>query len=497
MSSESRSLLQAIQSAFDDLDEVVRFNPKAAGGVKADPAALRKGQASFLKHPAVHDKEKAAEIAKKGGPNIPDIAHNALKSAGATRRAAKVASIHGLDVPEKTKEAQRRAAAEPEDHHDKPHMKASHEAHAAHREAHVHGEVADASRHSEHAKIARNAFKTAHDKHLEAAKHLAKAGQMSTAQDHVSMSKDAAHHAMGYHAKSKEWGDEEHGRHHAVGEAVEGKQMLYDAEHPNPVAHARALSHIANAHSEKKPDDHEQGEFLHAHAQKATYGALKHIVSTHPGEPETHPDYEKMDNLNRHHRKMAALHGNQKQAIVASRSYGGAAMAEQRRLMGMNSYPTLKESVTLADLEDFNIQINDWQFRQRDLMGIGNSYPSLSEVYEAPSEDDNAGMGSSNGTSQGALDVNYQLAADKAMRLSTQAHSGDMGIHSAAAAAHAVAAKLATSPEKKTEHQALSTHHTVHATRSGETKMAQVQKNIAGESFDMGRVAISTCSGIF
>lgn len=488
MSSDSRSLLRAIRSAFEDLDEVVRFNPKSPAGANADPKALRKGQAALIRHPAVHDKEKAKEITKKGGPDMAFIAHGALKAAGATRRAAKVAQTHGLG---------REKPSEPEAVAEKPHVAASHEAHAAHREAHGHGETADASRYSAHATIARDAFVKAHDKHVAAAQHLVKAGQRSTAQDHVQMSKDAAHKAMEYHSKAKEWGAEEHGRQHAVGEATQGKEMLFDADHEDPIAHARALSHIANAHSEKKPDEHKEGEFLHAHAQKATYHALKHIVSTHAGEPEAHPDYEKMDTLNRHHRKMAAFHGNQKQAVVASRSYDGVALAEQRRLMGMVSYPTLKESATLAELEDFNDQIKSWQFRQRDLMGLGNQYPSLNEAYEPPSEEDNAGMGNSGGISQGALDVNYQLAADRAARCSTHAHgSGAGGDHETAALAHAAAAKLATSPEKKTEHQALSTHHTVHATRSPEMKMAQVTKRLAGESFNMGVAARQIAEGV-
>jgi len=55
-------------------------------------------------------------------------------------------------------------------------------------------------------------------------------------------------------------------------------------------------------------------------------------------------------------------------------------MAEQRRLMGFTNYPTFAESCTLKEVDDFSAQIRDWNWQQRNLMGLGNNYPTLNEA---------------------------------------------------------------------------------------------------------------------
>jgi hypothetical protein len=454
MASAKISLSEKVRSA---LDELVRFDPKAAPGVNVDRKELRTGQAKLIK-----------SLRKRSGPDAAHILRTSLAAAGAHKAAAKIGATEpGADKPSVPKG---QAA----------HTGAMHAAHQATADAHEHGRIADQDKSADAAKVARNSHKSAHDAHLSAAQSLVKAGHYSTSQDHAKLAQDHAAKAMHYHTMAARAGHESGlaamraaARKKAVGEATgefkEWGKVLFNEQHEDPISHAFVLSRTAKDHSTSKPNDHRAGEHLHAQAQKATWHALKHIASQ-ADVPEKHPSYSKMANLNRHHRKMAAKHGDQKSSQVAAESY----MSEQRRLMGFNQYPTFKESVTLADLDDFESDIQSWRYRQRDLMGLESHYPMLNEVYDPSAVE----VKTTKDPSQGLADTNYQVMADQAERASTDAFKGNSGAHRRAAQAQMAAAKVATNPKAREEHEALAAQHEYHANRSPETEVAQLRSKL-------------------
>ncbi len=183
-----------------------------------------------------------------------------------------------------------------------------------------------------------------------------------------------------------------------------------------------------------------------------------------------------------HHSGLEAMRSAaQRKKMAAGESVEGtlADMNEQKRLMGYDRYPSLKEAVTLQDLDDFEKEMQSWRYRQRDLMGLESHYPMLSEVYDPPSEEDNVGGGlTTRDTSQGLADTNYQVVKDKADRASLVAFRGLPGAHREAAQAHRAAAKVATNARDRAEHEALAAKHEYHAFRSPETKLSQVKDKV-------------------
>ncbi len=466
------------ENTATSVDEVVRFDPKAPAGVTQDRASLRKGQAGMIK--SLRKTIQRPDTAKPGGPDAHFLLHQAYKSAGAHKVAARLAGKHS-------------GSKAPEPPQARPHSQASSSAHTASDNAHEHGYAAQQHPSAAAARQARDSHKQAHDLHVHAAKAMHAAGQYAGSQDHVRKAKDHAeksmqfHQMMGHHA-GLEAMRAASAKKRAASESVEPwREVFFNENAEDPIAHAHTLSHMANKASQEHPDNHEAASHLHYQAQKATWHALQHISKSE--NPTAHPHYAQMAHLNRHHRKMGFMHTEKHQAqktMVASRdSVGGEAMVEQRRLMGMNPYPTLSEATSLKELDEFEREMRSWRYTQRELMGLENNYPglNLTEVYDPPSEEDNLGGGLvTKDKSQGLVDVNYQVLADKAARASAIAHHGSEGNHRAAAQAHAAAAKVATTEKSRAEHEGLARHHELHAGRPPETKVAQVQTKTVGES---------------
>ena len=341
----------------------------------------------------------------------------------------------------------------------KPHQQAASMAHqaSAHADAmsdkHRYGKIGD-----EDAFEIRDAHKHAHDLHVSAAQALTGAGHHSLAQDHISVARQHASAAAKYHEIHKK---------------------AYSADPGAPSA-ADRLNKIKQGAAQASKKNVMKGAALRAKAPLSPKLSVAAAAAKAKG-----------DRVAGHERGIRAMQGMGKKAVGESREIvepGDQFVTEQRRLMGFNGYSSLAESVTLQKLDQFESDIQSWRYRQRDLMGLESHYPRLSEVYEPPSEEDDFGKagGSSAGgmtkdPSQGLADVNYQVLADKAERASVKASKeGGVGNHEMAAQAHMAASKLAMSPKSRVEHEALAAHHSYHASRSGETKVAQVRQRVDG-----------------
>jgi hypothetical protein len=173
-------------------------------------------------------------------------------------------------------------------------------------------------------------------------------------------------------------------------------------------ASATAHDHGATADSDRRQTAAKVARDSHRKAHDAHVAAAQALTKAgHYSTGQTHIEMARKhaEKANEYHKK-AAEYGHEagiaamkaKSAAGGGHYSKGSWVSEQKRLMGYNEYPTLEESVTLAELDEFESEIRSWRWKQRDLMGIENHYPSrrdagLDEAYEPPSEEDNVGEG--------------------------------------------------------------------------------------------------------
>lgn len=174
------SLVEDIRELFEagEVDEVVRFNPKAPAGVKEDPKKTRQGQVDAIK--AMRDRLKTGKRKDAKGREVDTTDDEkesdkfrlgaAYKAAGAKRRASELG--HDTDAPKKK---------EPE-HKEPEHSKHARDAEAASADAHDSHELAHQS--ADDAFAAMHGHKTAIDKHMTAMAAAKKAGAHASVQHH-------------------------------------------------------------------------------------------------------------------------------------------------------------------------------------------------------------------------------------------------------------------------------------------------------------------------
>lgn len=98
--------------------------------------------------------------------------------------------------------------------------------------------------------------------------------------------------------------------------------------------------------------------------------------------------YHTMHQRAGHERGLAAMRAAaHKRAVGEAIETPNALLAEHRRLSGLEASPSLTEAgPTLQDLSDFEELIQSLPGQQRQLMGLGNPYPSLAEARQTQKE---------------------------------------------------------------------------------------------------------------
>jgi hypothetical protein len=246
------------------------------------------------------------------------------------------------------------------------------------------------------------------------------------------------------------------------------------SSHADELTNNHKYGRIGDDQAHKIRDAHKEAHDKHVQAAAALYKA------GHYGTSRDHQSLAVQHAKHAHHfHEIHKKHG-EKPAKAAGESTEpriSPHMAEQYRLMGLTHYPTLFESTTLEDLEEYELIMGSWRQQQRALMGLERR-PGLGEQ-----------------DSDGKKYVNFQVLKDQAQRASMRAFENPSSDrHREAAEAHRVASRNATNEPDRIEHDRMVSYHDVHASRSPQLKYAEVQKKVNSPEYKVAGEAVDDYS---